>query len=186
VTVRTVLQGLLTCQPCRGDPQEPTADPAPQVRGEERGAVGGWQVKYLTADEREAFRLTAQDGRLIDANGQPFNSRYAAGDATRSIFNAAGDNRFAIAVMDQDGNFYANNAALTGKFHHSSFFAGGRVFYGGNIQVTDGWLEAITRSSGHYKTGLQHLDQAVDSMQKQDVVHAFGVYRSVQGAPWQI
>ena len=62
VTVRTVLQGLLTCQPCRGDPQEPTADPAPQVRGEERGAVGGWQARDLSADEPEAFRLTAQDG----------------------------------------------------------------------------------------------------------------------------
>ena len=62
--------------------------------------------------------------------------------------------------MDQDGNFYANNAALTGRVSSLVVLRRRAGLLWGK-HPSDRWLAGgITRSSGHYKTGLQHLTGA--------------------------
>ncbi|KAK9760404.1 hypothetical protein K7432_015592 [Basidiobolus ranarum] len=49
---------------------------------------------------------------------------------------------------------------VAGRFHHSTFLAGGPVLCGGTIAVSHGELRELTNASGHYKPSKQQLEAA--------------------------
>lgn len=113
-------------------------------RGEE---VHNWvwpgsAVRYLDQSERAAFKLTVKDGKLYDAEGHLFDTSDATSLHSR-------DPR-AIFVMDQEGVIYAFTRHVQGKFHHSSFLAGGDVAGAGELKVSNGDLKLISNKSTHY------------------------------------
>ena len=75
---------------------------------EQLGMVFGQKVKYLDEQERQAFKVTVQDGKLLGADGQPFDTR----DATVSGEKTGR----AIYVMDHEGNLYLSNQAGIADF----------------------------------------------------------------------
>ena len=96
-----------------GEPM-PTKPVNPQYQGENLPGNNVWpgqQVTYLDETGREAYRVIPRDGKLVDINGQPFDT--AAGASAHS---GAGK---AIYVMDEQGNVYASNYHGVGEFHHS-------------------------------------------------------------------
>ncbi|MBI4865269.1 MAG: hypothetical protein HY815_34150, partial [Candidatus Riflebacteria bacterium] len=114
-------------------------------------------VKYLTAAEREAYRLTIRDGKLYDSAGRLF-------DTTRG--NSVWGNGRAIFVMDEQGNLFASNMHEVGKFHHSSLLAGQPVSAAGELEVRNGVLRRITDQSGHYRPRLPFMEQAVNRLEQ--------------------
>ena len=138
---------------------------------EEKGMVFGQKVKYLDEKERQAYEVTVKDGRLIGADGQPFDTRDAtvSGEKTGS----------AIFVMDHDGKLYLSNKAGIADFQHTSFLAGQPVAAAGTIRVENGEIKEITRSSGHYRPGPEFLDQAVAELHARGVPPGFTVSKDV-------
>jgi len=138
---------------------------------EQLGMVFGQKVKYLDEQERQAFKVTVQDGKLLGADGQPFDTRDAtvSGEKTGS----------AIYVMDHDGNLYLSNQAGIADFQHTSFLAGQPVAAAGTIRVENGEVKEITRSSGHYRPGEEFLDQAVAELHAKGVPPGFAVIKDV-------
>lgn len=45
---------------------------------------------------------------------------------------------------------------MIAKFHHSSFLAGQKVSFAGELQVVRGKLSVVTNKSGHYKPTEAH------------------------------
>jgi hypothetical protein len=128
----------------------------PRYRGEhlpDNRIWFGGQVKYLTEGERNAYKLHFRDGLIYDANGKLFDT------------NKSPLRRNAIFVLDKEGNFYATTDHAPGKFHHSSFLAGGEVAAAGEFQVKDGVLTFMSDRTGHYappglNPGLRYTEQA--------------------------
>jgi hypothetical protein len=106
------------------------------------GNAKGWLVKYLTPAERMAYRLTLEGGKFFQ-NGKLFDTALA-----KTAHTGAGR---AIFVVDDAGNIYASMSHKPGKFHHSSFLAGGNVLTAGELVVEKGVLKLISNKSGHYR-----------------------------------
>ncbi len=128
--------------------------------GEETGAVWGTQVTYLNAEQRQQFQLHMHDGKLCDAQGRAFDTR----GAQSSFLETEGT---AIFVMNPDGDIYAANDRVPGKFQHSSFLAGAPVAAAGEIEVHDGVVKFISGKSGHYRPSADQLDQMVHNLKSQ-------------------
>lgn len=131
-----------------------------RYRGEE---VNNWiwpgsAVKYLNESSRARYKLTVKDGKLYDAKGNLFDTS----DAT-SLHSA--DDPRAIFVMDHDGNVYASKWQEEGRFHHSSFLAGGDVAGAGELKVSNGDLKLISNASGHYHPTQDMTIQVVKELQ---------------------
>jgi hypothetical protein len=58
---------------------------------------------------------------------------------------------------------------LTKRFHHSSFLAGGDVAGAGAIKVIDGKLAIISDDSGHYKPGINQVNNVIDEIEKRGI-----------------
>jgi RHS repeat-associated protein len=139
-------------------------DLAPQYVGEhlpDNDVWPGQQVKYLTAAERQAYRLTIRDGLVYDASGNLFDTGSAS-----TVHSGAGR---AIFVMDSQGNIYASLHQEVGEFHHSSLLAGQPVAGAGEIEVSNGVVNGLTRKSGHYRPGPEHQAQVVTELQSHGV-----------------
>jgi hypothetical protein len=61
---------------------------------------------------------------------------------------------------DKNPRFYSH-VPKYGRFHHSSFFAGGSVGAAGEWLVKDGALLAVNGKSGHYRPDLDHFIKAL-------------------------
>ena len=104
-----------------------------------------FETKYFDQAERKKFQLTInKDGKLYDSNNQPFDS--SAGDL-RGLSNSTGR---AMIVMDAQGNLYSSNYQEVGKFHHSSFLAGGPIAFAGEVIIEKGIVKKIKDLAGHY------------------------------------
>jgi hypothetical protein len=121
----------------------------------------GSAVKYLDESERDAYKLTVQDGKLYDSDGNLFDT-----SAGRSVHSQ--DPR-AIFVMDEDGNIYASTEHSVGQFHHSSFLAGGDVAGAGELKVSNGELQLISDQSGHYWPTRDMTAQVVEQLRARGV-----------------
>ncbi len=144
--------------------------------GEETGKVFGSKVKYLDQQQREKYRVTVQDGLLIDSKGNPLDTRDGPTGGPLSFLAGRG---LAIFVMDQDGNLYVKKQPTGGKFHHTSFLAGEPVAAAGEVTVRKGKLVEINRISGHYKPSLDQLGQAVGQLERQGV-SGFSIYKGTE------
>jgi uncharacterized protein YukE len=106
-------------------------------------SIWGTEVKYLDDAGRESYRVIPKDGKLVDVNGNPF-------DTTAGVTHWSGDGR-AIYVMDEQGNIYASNYQEVGAFHHSSLLGGRPVSAAGELEVRNGEVVRLTDQSGHYR-----------------------------------
>lgn len=134
---------------------------SPKYRGEETGAVWGSKVKYLDGAERAAYQLKVVDGLLVDASGKRFDTTNAS-----SAHTGAGS---AIFVMAPDGTLYGALSHNVGRFHHSSFLAGGPVAGAGELVVKEGVLQTLSDRSGHYSPDAPYTAQALDRLQRMGV-----------------
>lgn len=122
----------------------------PKYRGEEvAGAVFETAVVYLDETQREAYRVHGRDGKLVDATGRALDGGPP---------DAEGKPRRAIYSMDTAGNLYATFDHAKGRFHHSSFLAGGPVACAGEMVIEDGRIIELTNMSGHYRPPPFTLD----------------------------
>ncbi len=113
----------------------------------------GLTVDFLSESERETHRLTVQDGKIINADGAPFDTSSDAGTGSQSSR--------AIFIMTSDGALYASKHSARCKFHHSSFLAGAPVAAAGEIEVRDGQLLFLSNDSGHYEPPSSITEQAL-------------------------
>jgi hypothetical protein len=118
-------------------------------------------VKYLTAEEREAFRIEVRDvgdGPLIyDAWGKIYD--------TSHINPNLWTGERVMYVMDSAGNFYAA-PKVYGVLQHSSFFSGGPVAAAGELVARDGRIALLNRKSGHYVPTEEFLRQAAHRLRE--------------------
>jgi uncharacterized protein YukE len=116
----------------------------------------GKTVEYLDDAGRESYRVIPRDGKLVDVNGQPF-------DTSAGATHWSGGGK-AIYVMDEQGNIYASNYQAVGKFHHSSLLGGNPVSAAGELEVRGGEVVGITDQSGHYMPTRAMTQQMVDRL----------------------
>lgn len=121
----------------------------------------GTAVKYLKGAQRERFKLSVKDGKLYDSEGNLFDTSTA-----KSLHST--DPR-AIFVMDENGNIYASTKHSMGKFHHSSFLAGGDIAGAGELKVSNGELKLLSDQSGHYKPSWAMTQQVIKELQSRGV-----------------
>lgn len=128
-----------------------------KYKGEEIGVLVNnvkMNPKYLNAEQLRRFEVEVVGGRLIYKNSkQPVDSY--------------GQNT--LYVMDEFGKIYAGLPRNGGKFHHSSFFAGGDVAAAGEIRIKNGVIQKIDRNSGHYKPSPSEFNQVLLELKNRGV-----------------
>ncbi|MBN3828455.1 hypothetical protein G3O00_33340 [Burkholderia sp. Ac-20384] len=124
---------------------------------------GAGKVTMVPPEQLHTYKLGFSGGRIVDANGNNFDTRRA--DST----NRSHSPGYAIFIMDHFGNFYASNNHKEGVFHHSSFLHGASVACAGELEVHDGVLKKINNRSGHYLPEASHLGQAATQLQLQGI-----------------
>jgi RHS repeat-associated protein len=152
------------------------------AREQQEGVEGyGPGTTYLTAEQRAQFEVEVRGGllylggRLLDTSGGSF--MMYEGDAGSAEARGAGalvsryDPGRAIFVMDPTGRIYVSTIQIVGQFHHSSFMAGGQVAAAGQIAVEQGRITGISRHSGHYQPGEQHLRQFLTELERRGVAN---------------
>lgn len=109
-------------------------------------------VRYLGSGERSPWTVNIESGKLFRNDGFYFTSENKT--HLESCLDA-----FVIAP---DKTLFAGAIEL-GKFHHSSFLAGGAAIFAGELE-TDGLgkVVQITNRSGHYRPQKEHLVQALE------------------------
>jgi len=130
-------------------------------------------VRYLSAAERAATRVSVCDGLLCDARGARLNagvpppaSPPLAPPSPTPPPAAARAAGYALFVMDADGVLYVTFEAERDRVHHSSLLAGAPVACAGELLVFDGRLLLITNQSGHYRPPPRALAQALDALRR--------------------
>ena len=135
-----------------------TVEMEPRYYGEETGSVWGTKVKYLSAEERKKYLLTVgEDGLLRDAQNQLFDTTNSKTDAVKGK---------SVFVMDEKGNIYASPHQKRGKFHHSSFLAGGPVAAAGELTAKHGVVTQVSNGSGHYQPDQSFTHQFVEQLRR--------------------
>ncbi len=122
----------------------------------QRRVADGWHVMYVPDERQHDFMLdtTTQRGIFLRA-GKPFS--------TRKMRAAHATSRRSVGawVIGPDLAFYAGEF-VNGRFHHTSYLAGGAVVCAGEFTVDDnGKLLYISNRSGHYLPGHEHILDAL-------------------------
>ncbi len=133
-------------------------------KGEDQSTVRT-SVKYLSPQEREAYKVSVQDGRVFDSTGKPFETRNAPTEW-------GSDRRAAIFVMDKKKNLYLSNSLNSATLKHSSFLAGGPVASAGEMQIEDGYVKSVSNRSGHYVPTGKHLERVAQELEKKGAAPA--------------
>uniref|UniRef100_A0A7N0V114 IQ domain-containing protein IQM3-like n=1 Tax=Kalanchoe fedtschenkoi TaxID=63787 RepID=A0A7N0V114_KALFE len=95
-------------------------------------------IKYLGPQERAHYEYTVADGKIANVQtGELLDT------------NQGGRDKW-IFVMSTSKKLYAG-VKKKGKFHHSSFLAGGTTLAAGRLVVDHGVLKSISAYSGHYR-----------------------------------
>jgi hypothetical protein len=121
----------------------------------------GFNTKYLKDAGREPFRLKF-DGGTIKRRDEAFSTT-----SMRSNWSEADDGT-AMYVMDNTGSIFAGSQKV-GRFHHSSFMAGGPVAAAGEMSLNNGTLKYINTFSGHYLPTPDHLTQVLQELHENAV-----------------
>jgi hypothetical protein len=116
-------------------------------------------VRYMNPEEKRKKYLAVIKGRRLWRRAGHGNPNVVPFD-TRQHYTVASGMGWAIFVRDQAGNFYTHSHKA-GRFHHSSFVAGGPVFGAGEWVVSGGFIDKIKGKSGHYQPGLESLYNTV-------------------------
>ncbi|KAH9617584.1 hypothetical protein KSS87_015264 [Heliosperma pusillum] len=127
-------------------------------------------IKYLGPQEREEYEYIIVEGKIIrKLTGEVLNT-VKASEGTKWIF-----------VMSTCKKLYAGEKQK-GKFHHSSFLAGGATLAAGRMIVEDGTLKSISAYSGHYRPTDERLDSFLAFLKDSGIdLHDVEIHRSSEG-----
>jgi hypothetical protein len=118
--------------------------------------VPNYRVQYLrAAADRQRFSLGANGSHDLVQDGQTYD--------TNACYSKEAGAGWAIFVMSPDGDLFAAEHKV-GRFHHSSFLAGGDAAAAGEIKVVAGKLKGLTNKSGHYAPSYQHMGQVLTEL----------------------
>lgn len=112
-------------------------------------------VDYLNELERIKHEVFVQGDKIIDANGNLFNT---SDSIIKDWVGKKTISNRAIFVMSPRGHLYISKIQEIGKFHHSTFLSGKKVAAAGEIIIEDGVIKLITDKSGHYRPLLETLE----------------------------
>lgn len=122
-------------------------------------------VRYLTRKERAAYRLTWN--RATEKwfyQGEPYDTEKENkkhGVKAQTKYDKEAQDKWGVMpgiwVVDPQGNLYASVEQSPGKFHHSTFLAGGAVRSAGQVVFKDGKITHINNVSGHYRPDADSL-----------------------------
>ncbi|XP_024030317.1 IQ domain-containing protein IQM3 [Morus notabilis] len=99
-------------------------------------------VKYLGPKEREQYEYIVREGKLIHKQ-------------TGDVLDTQAD--MSIFVMSTSKQLYVGQKKR-GRFHHSSFLAGGVTIVAGTLGAENGTLKSISPFTGHYQTTSERLE----------------------------
>ncbi|KAL0401512.1 UNVERIFIED_CONTAM: IQ domain-containing protein IQM3, partial [Sesamum latifolium] len=102
-------------------------------------------ISYLGPKERECYEYIIVEGELM--HKQTRNLLDTNEEVTGSKW---------IFVMSTSGKLYAGQKKK-GRFHHSSFLAGGATLAAGRLAAERGSLKSISAYSGHYRPTDENL-----------------------------
>ncbi len=114
-------------------------------------------VHYYERAFRHKNEVVARDGLLVwkhlgqavdTTRGKPSDKWYLPfkRHSFSSHFSGIG---IAIFVLSVDRKLYVHTQKV-GKYHHSSMVSGEAVLAAGEMKVTNGYIDWISRKSGHY------------------------------------
>ena len=123
------------------------------------------RVVMLTRPQAEPYRLDIRDGRLIDRNGQAFDTAHS-----QNPRSGPGTTTF---VLDNNGNLYAGLPDVvtlpSGELrpsHHTSYVNKDNVLLAGELKTdASGKVVQISNRSGHYRPSRAQFVKAVKYLQ---------------------
>ncbi|KAK4746807.1 hypothetical protein SAY87_025844 [Trapa incisa] len=111
-------------------------------------------IQYLGPEEREAYEVVVEDGRLVyKQRGELVNTT----EGSKWIF-----------VLSTSKSLYVGQKKK-GVFQHSSFLSGAVTSAAGRLVATNGILEAIWPYSGHYQPTEEHFREFISFLEKYNV-----------------
>lgn len=116
--------------------------------------TAGHQVKqYIDEAEAKKDEVGVKQGifRWLD----PMKDAPLDTSNNKTVFSGKG---WAIFVVDMEGRLYCGDHE-EGKFHHSTFLAGGAVKAAGELLADRGVIQVVTAKSGHYTPGMEQMIQ---------------------------
>ncbi|KAF5750491.1 putative calmodulin binding protein [Tripterygium wilfordii] len=96
-------------------------------------------IKYLGPQERENYEYILEEGKVVHKQSGSLLDTFKENHGCKWIF-----------VMSTSQKLYAGEKKK-GRFHHSSFLAGGSTLAAGRLIAQHGILKSISAYSGHYK-----------------------------------
>lgn len=120
-------------------------------KGKDTIGVEKGRIEYFNEEKRKQHQITFDKDAVI---------RTADGNVANTMGFKGKKPQYAAYVMDEDGNFFICEHKKN-KIQHTSFLAGKRVVCAGMIQIDNGKIVDINNRSGHYKSQLKNLYEAV-------------------------
>ncbi|XP_076890614.1 IQ domain-containing protein IQM1-like [Bidens hawaiensis] len=131
-----------------GDGKEMNAEKCPRFRLQHQC------IKYLGPNEREAYEVIVENGKLIYRQ-------------SRSLLETVEGSKW-IFVLSTSKNLYVGQKQK-GSFQHSSFLAGGATTAAGRLVAHGGILEAIWPYSGHYLPTEENFRDFISFLEENNV-----------------
>lgn len=111
-------------------------------------------IKYLGPQEREHYEYIIVEGKIIHRQ-------------TELLLDTKNGEKW-IFVTSTSNRLYAGEKKK-GKFHHSSFLAGGATLAAGRLDVENGTLKTISPYSGHYRPTDESLKSFLSFLKEHGV-----------------
>ncbi|CAA6660703.1 unnamed protein product [Spirodela intermedia] len=116
-------------------------------------------ILYLGPQEREHYEYVPRGGKLVHMQTGELLETTAGPQKGKWIF-----------VMSTSKRLYAGRSCRVaeekGRFHHSSFLAGGATLAAGRLVAEAGILKAIWAYSGHYRPSRENLNNFLDFLKE--------------------
>jgi|GEM_PF-6305294 hypothetical protein len=187
-----VRQGLEPLKDVPSTKAGPLANDFPMTKGMPEGETF-LTTHYMSPMEAERYKLVIQSGKLYrrlhafrkDRDrpsakepgadiGKPQMAKkwelepYDTGNSGGSLHGDQSEAGSALYVMSSRGDIYSGSDEVYWR-HHSSFLAGADVAAAGMIKVTNGQIEWVSNSSGHYEPEPKFLNNILDLLEKNNV-----------------
>ncbi|XP_021908526.1 IQ domain-containing protein IQM3, partial [Carica papaya] len=114
-------------------------------------------IIYLGPQEREEYEFVVVEGKIIHKLTGTFLDTKSGSQGTKWIF-----------VMSTFKKLYAG-LKKKGRFHHSSFLAGGATLAAGRLEAENGTLKTISAYSGHYRPTDESLSTFLSFLKENGV-----------------
>ncbi|KAL7596267.1 hypothetical protein Lser_V15G29833 [Lactuca serriola] len=111
-------------------------------------------IKYLGPQERENYEYVIIEGKIVHV-------------LTGHLLDTKNGEKW-IFVTSASNKLYAGEKKK-GKFHHSSFLAGGATLAAGRLDVDNGTLKTISPYSGHYRPTDESLKSFLSFLKENGV-----------------